>query len=65
MSPVNPPTLEDSPGSPAKPQGPALETLTSAQIEQDCSDLVLEILSEAVMALKMGNTAPQGPRQAV
>ena len=66
MSPVNPPTLEDSqespPKPPAQPKGPALDTLTSAQIEQDCSDLVLEILSEVVQCSEDGSHGPTGPQ---
>ena len=62
MAPVTPPTLEDSPGSPAKSQGQALETLTSAQIEQDCSVLVLEIISEvtSVTCSEDGTHGPTG-----
>ena len=66
MSPVNPPTLEDSqespPKPPAQPKGPALDTLTTAQVEQDCSDIVLEILTEVVQCSEDGSHGPTGPQ---
>ena len=61
MSPINPPTLEDSqeppPKPPAQPMVPALDTLTTAEVEQDCQDIVLEILSEVVQCSKDGSRA--------
>ena len=66
MSPINPPTLEDSqeppPKPPAQPKGPALDTLTTAEVEQDCQDIVLEILAEVVQCSEDGSHGPTGPQ---
>ena len=60
MAPVTPPSLEDNSGPPAKSQGQPLESLTSAQIEQDCSEILLGIISEAVTCSEEGTHA-HGP----
>ena len=60
MAPVTPPTLEDNSGPPAKSQGQPLETLTSAQIKQDCSEILLDIISEAVTCSEEGTHGPTG-----
>ena len=66
MPPINPPTLEDSqeppPKPPAQPKGPALDTLTTAEVEQDCQDIVLEILAEVVQCSEDGSHGPTGPQ---
>ena len=66
MAPITPPTLEDSqeppPKPPAQPQGPALDTLTTAEIEQDCQDIILEIMLEVVQCSEDGSHGPTGPQ---
>ena len=60
MAPVTPPSLEDNFGPPAKSQGQPLESLTSAQIEQDCSEILLGIISQAVTCSEEGTHGPTG-----
>ena len=60
MASVTPPSLEDNSGPPAKSQGQPLESLTSAQIEQDCSEILLGIISEAVTCSEEGTHGPTG-----
>ena len=66
MAPITPPTLEDSqeppPKPPAQPQGPALDTLSTAEIEQDCQDVILEIMLEVVQCSEDGSHGPTGPQ---
>ena len=59
MAPVTPP-LEDNPGPPAKSQGLPLESLTSSQIEQDCSEILLGIISQVVTCSEDGTHGPTG-----
>ena len=59
MSPVIPP-LEDHSGPPAKSQGQPLESLTSSQIEQDCSEILLGIIYQVVTCSEDGTHGPTG-----
>ena len=60
MAPVTPPSLEDNSGPPAKTQCQPLESLTSAQIVQDYSEILLGIISEAVTCSEEGTHGPTG-----
>ena len=57
MAPVIPP-LEDHSGPPAKSQGLPLESLTSSQIEQDCSEILAGIISQVVTCSEEGTHGP-------
>ena len=58
--------MEDSqeppPKLPAQLKGPTLDSLTNAEISQDCQDIVLEIVLEVVESVRTGPTAPPGHR---
>ena len=65
MAPTTPPTLDNTQEPPpeqppAQTLGPALDSLTTAEISQDRQDIILEILQEVV-----GPTAQPGHRPPV
>ena len=66
MAPITPPTLEDNqeppPKPPAQPKGPALDNLTTAEISQECQDIILEILLEVVECSENESYGPTGPQ---
>ena len=67
MAPTTPPTLEDSQELPPEQPptntlGPTLDSLTTAEISQDCQDIVSEILQEAVMCSENGTHGQTGPQ---
>ena len=47
-------------GPPAKSQGQPLESLTSSEIEQDCCEILLGIISQAVTCSEEGTHGPTG-----